>query len=275
MKNRIALFTAALLVLGTRLAPAQTRTITGKVTDSVTTEAVVAGQVSVQGTPIVVAIRTDGTFIVSVPERAVLLVVRSIGFKSKGLNVPAGQNTVQFRLAKDLFRLETVVVTGQATGVVAHDAAITLRIVDRGADQRQLSSLRRGQQAAQHRLAEQWHIAIEDEHRALPAGEQRRGHLDGVAGAALFGLDRDLDAPHAVAFLDGGLHGFGLVAEHADNPLGAQRAREPDGKFDHRPPSHFVQHLAAPRLHAGAEPCREDHRGEFHEATFSTRASEW
>ncbi|MEP7345029.1 MAG: SusC/RagA family TonB-linked outer membrane protein [Gemmatimonadaceae bacterium] len=117
MKNRIALFTAALLVLGTRLAPAQTRTISGKVTDSVTTEAVVAGQVSVQGTPIVVTIRTDGTFIVSVPERAVLLVVRSIGFKSKGLNVPAGQNTVQFRLAKDLFRLETVVVTGQATGV--------------------------------------------------------------------------------------------------------------------------------------------------------------
>jgi TonB-linked SusC/RagA family outer membrane protein len=117
MTNRIALFTVALLFLGTRSAAAQTRTITGKVTDSVTTEAVVAGQVSVQGMPIAVGIRTDGTFSISVPERAVVLVVRSIGYTSRQLNVPAGQNRVEFRLAKDLFRLEAVVVTGQATGV--------------------------------------------------------------------------------------------------------------------------------------------------------------
>jgi hypothetical protein len=46
----------------------------------------------------------------------VVLLVRSIGFKSKALNVPATQNTVQFRLAKDNFRLEAVVVTGRGNG---------------------------------------------------------------------------------------------------------------------------------------------------------------
>ena len=119
MKNRIALFSVALLLLGARLAGAQTRTITGKVTDSVTTEPVVAGQVSVQGSLTVASIGTDGTFSISVPVRAVTLVARSIGFKSKVLTVPADQNTVQFRLAKDLFKLEAVVVTGQAGGVTA------------------------------------------------------------------------------------------------------------------------------------------------------------
>ena len=123
MRTRLALFTAALLFLGTRFASAQTRIVTGNVSDSVTTGGVTTGQVSVQGMPIAVGIRSDGTFSITVPDRAVVLTVRSIGFKSKSLDVPASQNTVQFRLAKDLFRLEAVVVTGQATAVQRQNLA--------------------------------------------------------------------------------------------------------------------------------------------------------
>src|SRR4029453_13436374 len=104
-------------------ASAQTRIITGTVTDSVTTERVSTGQVSVQGIPVAVGIKSDGTFSITVPDRAVVLLIRSIGFKSKALEVPATQNTVQLRLAKDLFRLEAVVVTGQATAVERQNLA--------------------------------------------------------------------------------------------------------------------------------------------------------
>ena len=123
MRIRLALFTAALLFMGAQFASAQTRIITGTVTDSVTNEGVQTGQVSVQGLVIAVGIKSDGTFSITVPERDVVLLVRSIGFKSKALNVPTAQNTVQFRLAKDNFRLEAVVVTGQATAVERKNVA--------------------------------------------------------------------------------------------------------------------------------------------------------
>jgi TonB-linked SusC/RagA family outer membrane protein len=123
MRIRLALFTAALLFVGTRVASAQMRTITGKVTDSVTTEPVTAGQVSVQGMTIATEIKSDGSYSITVPQRTVVLIVRSIGFKSKGTSVPASDNTVNFRLSKDLFRLQAVVVTGQATAVERRNLA--------------------------------------------------------------------------------------------------------------------------------------------------------
>jgi len=129
MRTRLAVFTAALLFLGTQFASAQTRIITGNVTDSVTNQGVTSGQVSVQGAVIAVGIRSDGTFSITVPDRAVVLLVRSIGFKSKALNVAETVNTVQFRLAKDNFRLEAVVVTGQATAVERQNLATAVATV--------------------------------------------------------------------------------------------------------------------------------------------------
>jgi TonB-linked SusC/RagA family outer membrane protein len=122
-------FTAALLFLGTRFASAQTRIINGTVTDSATSEAVTSGQVSVQGLVIAIGIKSDGTFSITVPDRAVVLLVRSIGFKSKALDVPATENTVRFRLAKDNFRLEAVVVSGQATAVERKNIANSVATV--------------------------------------------------------------------------------------------------------------------------------------------------
>jgi TonB-linked SusC/RagA family outer membrane protein len=120
MKHGSELLTAALLVLlaGNAAAQApQTRTITGTVTDSVTSEVVTTGQVLVQGTTVTTGIRNDGTFTIAAPSRAVVLIVRSIGYKAKRVSVPVNQSTAQVHIARDLFELEAVVVTGQATAV--------------------------------------------------------------------------------------------------------------------------------------------------------------
>jgi len=129
MRTRLVVFTAALLFLGTRFASAQTRIITGTVMDSVTAEGVSSGQVTVQGLVVAVGIKSDGTFSITVPDRAVVLLVRSIGYKSKALDVAATVNAVQFRLAKDNFRLEAVVVTGQATAVERQNLANSVATV--------------------------------------------------------------------------------------------------------------------------------------------------
>src|SRR2546430_14165491 len=95
----------------------QTRVVTGRVTDSLTNEAITSGQVSVQGTTIGGTVKDDGTFTLAVPARDVTLVVRSIGFKRKELLVSVSQNSAAVTLARDYFQLEAIVVTGQATGI--------------------------------------------------------------------------------------------------------------------------------------------------------------
>src|SRR5581483_5991389 len=95
----------------------QTRTITGRVVDSLTSDAITSGQVSIAGTTTVTTIRDDGTFSIAAPQRSVVVTIRSIGFKRRDLQVPTTQSSVRVTLARDFFQLEAVVVTGQATGI--------------------------------------------------------------------------------------------------------------------------------------------------------------
>src|SRR5581483_1705469 len=99
------------------LLSAQSRIVTGKVTDSLTGEVVPSGQVSVVGTTTGATIKDDGTFTIAVPARDVVLTVRSIGFKRRDVPLAASQSAVTVNLARDYFQLEAIVVTGQATGV--------------------------------------------------------------------------------------------------------------------------------------------------------------
>lgn len=118
MRHRSFLFVQVLLLLGVSAsASAQTRLVTGRVTDSLTSEPVTSGQVSVLGTTVSSAVKDDGTFTIAVPARDVTLSIRSIGFKRKDVNVPASETAVNVDLARDYFQLEAIVVTGQATGV--------------------------------------------------------------------------------------------------------------------------------------------------------------
>jgi TonB-linked SusC/RagA family outer membrane protein len=134
MRYRSILSALILLFLGiVGSASAQTRIITGKVTDSLTNDVVTSGQVAVVGSTVGSTIKDDGTFTIAVPTRDVTLSIRSIGFKRKDVAVPASQNAVTASLARDYFQLEAIVVTGQATGVERKNLANSVASVQ-GAD---------------------------------------------------------------------------------------------------------------------------------------------
>jgi TonB-linked SusC/RagA family outer membrane protein len=110
-------------LLSTSAAGAQTRIVTGRVVDSLSSDAVASGQVLVVGTTISTTIKDDGTFTIAVPNRDVTLSVRSIGFRRKEIPVAASVNSVQASLERDFFQLEAIVVTGQATGIERRNLA--------------------------------------------------------------------------------------------------------------------------------------------------------
>jgi TonB-linked SusC/RagA family outer membrane protein len=108
----------------------QTRTITGTVTDSVSLEPLTAGQVRVVGSATSAFIRSDGTFSINVPAQAVTLQIRALGHKPATVEVAAGQSTVNIALARDYFRLQEVVISGQATGMEKKNLATAVGTVD-------------------------------------------------------------------------------------------------------------------------------------------------
>lgn len=114
-----------------RVVPAwQGRTITGTVKDSVTGEPLNAGQVRVAGTTIGALIRVDGKFTISVGNQGVTLQIRSLGHKPMNVEVAASQSTVNVSLGRDNFRLQEVVISGQATGMEKKNLATAVGTVD-------------------------------------------------------------------------------------------------------------------------------------------------
>ena len=94
MKNRFGLLLAVFAAFGVNQASAQTRVVTGKVTDSLTSEVITSGQVSIVGTTIGGTIKDDGTFTLAAPSRDITISVRSIGFKRKDVAVPTSQSAL-------------------------------------------------------------------------------------------------------------------------------------------------------------------------------------
>src|SRR6266700_1215984 len=68
--------------------------------------------------------RVRGGDDISAPSGAVTLVFRRIAFKRREVQVPTEQKTADATLDPDVFNLEAVVVTGQATGIERRNAAI-------------------------------------------------------------------------------------------------------------------------------------------------------
>jgi TonB-linked SusC/RagA family outer membrane protein len=106
-----------LLALGARDARAQARVITGKVTNAQSGQPVAGATISVLGTVIVTVSNPQGEYSLAAPEGVVNILSRSIGFKHKQIQVSADQATADIALDQDIFNLEAVVVTGQATSV--------------------------------------------------------------------------------------------------------------------------------------------------------------
>ncbi|OLE76901.1 MAG: hypothetical protein AUG74_02650 [Bacteroidetes bacterium 13_1_20CM_4_60_6] len=111
------------------VAAAQQRPITGKVVSATTTEPVAGASVTVVGTPIGAVTNDRGDFSLVVPQGAVTITVRAVSYKRRQLQVPAEQASVSVSLEPDVFNLEAVVVTGQATGVEQRNLANAITTV--------------------------------------------------------------------------------------------------------------------------------------------------
>ena len=73
MKYPFRFLLALLLLLPLSAAQGQTRIVTGKVVDSMTSDVVTTGQVGLQGSTIGTTIKDDGTFTLAVPPKDVVL----------------------------------------------------------------------------------------------------------------------------------------------------------------------------------------------------------
>ncbi len=113
----VLLLASGLIVAGAGTAGAQQRSITGRVGNAVNDEPVAGATVVVTGTAVTAVTDARGQFALSAPDGAVTLTVRAIGYKRRAVSVAPDQNTVAVRLDQDIFNLEAVVVTGQATSI--------------------------------------------------------------------------------------------------------------------------------------------------------------
>jgi TonB-linked SusC/RagA family outer membrane protein len=107
----------SLLLLSVQLAAAQVRQVSGRVTNSQTDQGLGGATVAVIGTEIVAETNNEGNYILSLPDGDRTLVFRAIGFKRQQVALTASQTTADVALDPDVFRLEEIVITGQATGV--------------------------------------------------------------------------------------------------------------------------------------------------------------
>ena len=127
---RLASNVLLLAILATPAA-AQTRTITGTVTDADSKQPLEAAQISVKDAPTVRTVsRDNGSFTMSVPSRDIVLMVRRIGYPVLEVPVSSATSAVSVSLRKDPLKLDEVVITGQATGVSRRNLANSVASVD-------------------------------------------------------------------------------------------------------------------------------------------------
>ena len=93
---------------------AQNRTVTGVVRDT-NGEPLLGAGVVVAGTTNGTVTNVDGTFSLNVPSGPVSLEISSLGYTTKKIDVPAGQNSLQVVLEDDSFSLSETVVVGYGT----------------------------------------------------------------------------------------------------------------------------------------------------------------
>jgi TonB-linked SusC/RagA family outer membrane protein len=110
---------------------AQERQITGTVTVAGSTVPVPGAAVSIAGQIRAEAAvtSTDGRFTITVPAGEVTLDVRAFGYANTEVVVPAGQTVANVELQQDVFMLDEVVVTGQATTIQRRSATTAISYV--------------------------------------------------------------------------------------------------------------------------------------------------
>lgn len=138
-------------LLGASVLSAQTRTVTGRVTELGGEVPVVSALINVEGTTTHTYSNDEGNFSLELPAGEQRLAVRIIGYRSTEVTLEAGQTTVTIELARDVLNLDEIVVTGQATGVRRQNLANSVGTVS--AQDLSRAPLASFEQALQGRLA--------------------------------------------------------------------------------------------------------------------------
>ena len=117
MRRRLSIYLPLLAALVTAsAAEAQSRLITGRVTERTSGQGLSGATVQVAGTNIGTQAGENGAFRIMAPPGDQTLVVRYIGYSRREIAVPASQTTAgDIALEREALRLSEVVVTGQAT----------------------------------------------------------------------------------------------------------------------------------------------------------------
>lgn len=111
---RLSIF-AGLMVFST-IVFAQTRVITGKVTDSKDGSPIIGASVLVKGSSVGTVTGADGEFSISVPEKAGILEVSSVGYTTQDVNITGQSNIAVSLVASALTEnLNEVIVIGYGT----------------------------------------------------------------------------------------------------------------------------------------------------------------
>ena len=123
MRLRCVLLAIAMLFLSVPAA-AQTRTLTGTITDASTGQPLEGARVSVRGTSLAATTGATGQFTLgNAPAAGITVTIRRIGSNPVDVVLPPGQTEIRVSLTRDPLRLSDVVVTGQATGVERRNLA--------------------------------------------------------------------------------------------------------------------------------------------------------
>ncbi len=118
MRLKCSILAALLLGLTSVPAFAQGRTVSGRVRDSLTGAPIPGARVGVLGGTTAVSPNASGQFeLTDLPAGEVTLLVRAVGYRRQEIRVPAATASVDVALTRDVFKMEEIVITGQATGV--------------------------------------------------------------------------------------------------------------------------------------------------------------
>ena len=130
MKPRLVWLAAGMLALSGASLAAQERALTGTVTDSATGTPIGSAALAIKGTRLVVHTKENGTYVLpNVPEGDVILMARYVGYHKREVPVAAGVSQVDLTLARDVLKLEEIVITGQATGIERKNLASAVAVV--------------------------------------------------------------------------------------------------------------------------------------------------
>jgi TonB-linked SusC/RagA family outer membrane protein len=130
MKPRLVWLAAGMLALSGASLAAQERVLTGTVTDSATGTPIGSAALAIKGTRLVVHTKENGSYVLpNVPEGDVILMARYVGYHKREVPVAAGVSQVDLTLARDVLKLEEIVITGQATGIERKNLASAVAVV--------------------------------------------------------------------------------------------------------------------------------------------------